>query len=111
MAARYQDIILTDHADYRQSYRSLTKQGIYQAIHQPDKKIRIEQDKWKFIKTINGRPYHVIASFLPNKQKWLVISVWVRGEDDRPPLLWKLITLPFKLLWWVINTVWKSIFG
>ncbi len=109
MANNYRDIILTNHADHRQSFRSLTKQGIYRTIHQPDKKIHVEQDKWKFVKTIDNRPYHVVASFLEKEQKWLVISVWVRGEDDKLPLVWKLVTIPFKLLWWILITIWNSI--
>jgi hypothetical protein len=36
---------------------------------------------------------HVVAYYLDDERKWLVKSVWVRGEDDPKPLWWQMLTL------------------
>ena len=105
MSNHYRDLILTNHAAARQSLRSINLEALYQTIHQPDKKIRVEDEKWKFIKKINGRQYQIIANYLTDQKKWLVISAWVRGEEDQVPLIWQLISAPFKLIWLVIKTI------
>lgn len=105
MPNRYRDLILTNHAADRQSLRSIGFKALYKTIHQPDKKIRIEDEKWKFIKKIDQRQYQIIANYLADQKKWLIISVWVRGEEDRLPLMWQLISAPFKLIWWMIKKI------
>ena len=43
-----------------------------------------EDEKVKFIgKELSlNRAIHVIGKFLPEENKWLVISAWIRGEED-----------------------------
>lgn len=98
MGQVYKNLIFTDHACQRLSRRSLRREAIYQTLQQPQRKIKLEDDKFKFIKTIRQRRYHVIATYLSQESKWLIISTWVRGEEDRPSLAWQLLSLPFKLI-------------
>jgi len=105
MSNHYRDLILTNHAAARQSLRSIGFEDLYRTIHQPDKKIKIKGEKWKFIKKIENRQYQIIANYLTDQKKWLVISTWVRGEEDRLPFMWQLISAPFRLVWLAIRTI------
>ncbi len=111
MAVEFRDLIFTNHAEHRLKDRSLRKEGIHQTIHQPSYKKKMDKGKIKFIADINNRQYHVIATPLPQKDKWLIISNWVRGEEDRVPLIWQLITAPFRLIWYIMKQIFQAIFG
>lgn len=102
-------IILSKHAIERAKSRKMELTAIEKTIANPDKKFDLEEGKVKFLKKIDKRRCQVIASYLPKENKWLVVSAWVRGEDDRAPLIWILITLPFKILWWLLRTIWQII--
>jgi len=100
----YRGFIFSNHAMDRLDLRSITQDMVVQTLKHPE--ITKPGDKpttTKFIKTVNGRRLHVVASYLANQKQWLVISVWVRGENDRVPLVWQLITLPFRALWYVLK--------
>ena len=101
----YKDLVFTDHARHRLQKRSMRREAVYQTVHNSEKSFPAKQNATKFIKTINDRRHHVVAKRLADENKWLVISVWVRGEDDQPELLWRLITLPLKLIWWLIKAL------
>ncbi|MGD9129166.1 MAG: DUF4258 domain-containing protein [Candidatus Woesebacteria bacterium] len=105
----YKNLVFTKHALDRLKSRSLTQEHIYQTINFPDlsKKSRQAGTK-KFIKKIKGRKVHSIASFLDDQKKWLVISVWVRGEEDKLPFIWQFITLPFKLFIKILKLIIKQ---
>jgi hypothetical protein len=111
MAAEYQDLIFTNHAEHRLRDRSLRKEAIYQTIHQPTHKQEMDKGEIKFIARYNDRQYHVIATHLQQEDKWLIISNWVRGEEDRVPLSWQLITAPFRLIWYITRQIFQAIFG
>ena len=64
----------------------------------PDHHCSTKSGQQKFIKQQGSRLYHVVATYLSEQKAYLVISAWVRGEEDRPPLLWRLLTLPFTLM-------------
>ena len=98
----YKNLIFTNHAFDRLSLRSITQDAIWQTITYPEKKYPQDQTT-KFIKSVQDRRLHVIASWLTKENKWLVVSVWVRGEEDKEPVVWQLITLPFRLIWWLIK--------
>lgn len=83
--------------------------GIEQLILFPDDKQTLGDNKFKFFKNISGRRYQAVATYLSKKDKWLVVSVWVRGEEDQLPLAWLIITAPFRLLWWFARQLWKII--
>lgn len=85
-------ITFTSHALERMKLRSIYKYEVKNTILDPDKTIEDQDDKVKFIgKELSlNRAYHVVAKFLPEDNKWLVISVWVRGEEDDGSLsTWK----------------------
>jgi hypothetical protein len=105
----YKELVFTNHATDRRQLRKLTEHQIWEVINHPDKEFGQGTEKVKFIKTIKDRHIHVVAKPLndprqPNSE-WLVISVWVRGEDDPVPLVWQLIVLPFKIIWWIIKSI------
>ncbi len=101
------NIVFTKHASERLKDRSIAEDYIKRTIEHPDKKIHQDDNNWKFIKTIKGRKVHAVATYLEKEKKWLVISVWVRGEEDKLPIVWQLITLPFKLIFWVIKRLFR----
>jgi hypothetical protein len=83
-------IILTRHAQERMKLRRITEAMIVTAIKKPDQHYVEADGDTKFIKTVQSRTLHVVSAYLTNERKWLVKSVWVRGEDDPQPL-WKLL--------------------
>ncbi len=103
MSETYKNLVFTKHAWTRAKDRSLSKDLIYQVVSFPDKTYH-NQANFKFIRIINGRKIHVVATPIENN-KFLIISTWVRGEEDQQSIIWLLITLPFKILWWTLKTV------
>lgn len=108
MNKEYKNIIFTKHALDRLKDRSIDYAHIADVINHPNKKFKQDGSTTKFIKTINNRKIHTVASYLKKDNKWLVISVWVRGEDDKAPFIWQLITLPFRVIWWTLKTIFKT---
>ena len=106
MNKNYRDLIFTEHALDRLSLRSLSQDQIWQVVHHHRQHFENHGNE-KFILTLHGRRVHVVAKKLPEDQKWLVISVWVRGEDDPIPWVWQILVFPFKVVWWIIKKVWK----
>ena len=108
MSREYKDLVFSKHAMERAQSRSIAPDSVYQALHFPDRVIKNkENNSQKFSKIINDRKYQVVAKYLAKEKKWLVVSVWVRGENDKAPFVWQLITLPFKLIYWVIKLIWN----
>lgn len=110
MEKNYKNLIFTNHALERMSKRSISKDRIWEVVNHPSKVFDSNSngsDKYskKYIRRINDRNYHVVATYLPKENKQLVISVWVRGEDDKLGLVWTLITLPFKIIWWIFKKI------
>ncbi len=98
-----QNLVFTNHALARLSKRSMTKKNVYLTVTQPDQKFisqeetrEGDQETVKFVKTVNQRNYQVVAQFLAKENKWLIISVWVRGEEDPVPWWWRVIRCLFK---------------
>lgn len=103
----YKNVVFTKHALARLDDRTITQDAVYRVIQSPDRRFE-RDDTTKFIRTLNGRKYHVVASYLKKEHKWLVVSVWVRGEDDKISLAWQLITLPFRLAWWGMRLIYAK---
>lgn len=103
----YQNLIFTTHALARMKERSISSDSVFRVVQNPDiRKGAPDTGKpVKFIKQLNTRKYHIVAEWKKSEQKWLVISVWVRGENDRESLSMQLVLLPFRLLWWIITTI------
>lgn len=102
-------IILSKHALERARLRKIELSAIEQIILNPEQKINLRDGKFKFIKTLNNRRYQIVAADVKKENKWLVISVWVRGEDDRVPFTWILITAPFRFLWWLLKNLFRAL--
>ncbi len=108
MQREYQGVIFTTHALERAQKRSVSQYDVVQVIKYPEVTQKTEKPgSTKFIKEISGRNIHVVASHLKDKDQWLVVSVWVRGEDDQASFAWQLITFPFKVIWWLIKQLSK----
>ena len=111
MNREYKNLIFTKHALERLGDRNISKDAVWQVVNYPEtfhnkgKKGKAT----KFIRSLNDRKYHVVANYLPKKEKWLVVSVWVRGEEDKKSAVWLLITFPFKIGWWVLQEIWKVV--
>jgi len=109
MEREYQGFIFSHHALDRVQDRSVTQDSVVSVLRHPEKTFPGHKPgTTKFIRTLNDRRIHVVASYLVDQKKWLVISVWVRGEEDKVPFAWQLITLPFKVVWWLIKLLLKK---
>lgn len=96
-------IILTNHARERMRKRKLAESDVELTLRKPDKSHPGKKPGTvKFIKFIDGRNHQVVAKYLDDQKKWLVLSVWVRGEDDFNWVEW-LVLAPFRLIWWGIK--------
>lgn len=100
MTKNYKNLVFTTHALERLKDRSLSQDSIYKTLQNPDFKKEMGRDKTKFFRTLNKRKVQVVASYLNEERKWLIISVWVRGEENKQPLVWRMLTLPFRIVWW-----------
>jgi len=112
MDKNYKNLVFTNHAFDRIKGRVITKDAVYLTLNKADKKYKNDNNSTKFIKTVRGRKIHVVANYLSKENKWLIISVWVRGEDDKAPIIWTLITFPFvityKILIWFLKRLTNS---
>ncbi|MBP7740689.1 DUF4258 domain-containing protein [Candidatus Woesebacteria bacterium] len=106
MTETYKNIVFTKHAFERMKKRSIAVDKIWDVVNHPHKTFGDSQKK--FIKEINGRKYQAIAKFLNKENKYLIISTWVRGEDDKQEIIWMIITFPFKLIWWIIKKLFSK---
>lgn len=104
----YKNLIFTRHSLERLAGRTLNQYSIHDTVNYPDDKKEAKAGQVKFIKTVNNRQIHVVAKLLPDQQKWLIISAWVRGEEDKEPLTWQIISLPFKLIYKLFQTLFSQ---
>lgn len=103
MSIAKSQIIFTKHALSRSQQRYVPQDKIERVLVYPDKTISLEDNKTKFIRVIDQRQFQVIASYLAKEDKWLVISAWVRGEEDSKPALDQLIESFAKGLYWLVR--------
>jgi hypothetical protein len=89
--------IFTKHSLERLRQRSIAQSDAESVLAHPD---RTEPGKKpgtvKFMRLIHGRNIQLIATYLEDQKKWLIVSAWVRGEDDRQPLLWTVLRWIFQ---------------
>jgi hypothetical protein len=108
MPQHYKDLIFSTHALQRQKDRSISLEAIYQTLHRPEQLLQQEaKEIKKYTRHIAGRHYQVIAKYLPAEKKHLIVSVWVRGEEDRLPFIWQLLSAPFRFVWWFLKFLWQ----
>lgn len=99
MDKNYQNLVFTNHALERIGLRSISQHHVQQVLADPDKTFPSDKpEQIKFIRLLHNRTIHVVAKHLSDQNKWLIVSVWVRGEDDPVPLMWQIITFPFKII-------------
>jgi hypothetical protein len=106
MPHTYKNLIFTNHAYDRIKSRSISNHAIYETIRNPDKQQRKSGESVKYIRRVTDRNYHVVATYKEDQKKYLVISAWVRGEDDRVPLLWRIVKFTFKTIWMILKKLW-----
>lgn len=94
----YQGMIWTDHVLSRMKLRSLTQDQVVAVMRKPDQTYPGQKpDTVKFIRTLSDRQIHVVAK-LTDRQQWLILTVFVRGEEDQWPLPERIIFGTFHLL-------------
>lgn len=111
MPVNKSQIILTKHALSRGKQRYVTQERIEQTLMNPDKQFDLEDGKTKFIRVVKERQFQVVATYLPKEDKWLVISAWVRGEEDRQSFFETLLFAIGKLLLWPFKKLVQWFFG
>lgn len=80
-------IVFTRHALERMRQRQITQAMVIAAVEAPDRRQPEDDGDTRFVRTINGRQVQVVCAPVPHEAKWLVKSVWVRGEADPKPTL------------------------
>lgn len=75
-------VVFTKHARERMMLRRVSEDMAIQVMQNPDAIKRVEDGKIKFMGRSRGANVHVIGRTIPEENKWLVVSLWVRGEDD-----------------------------
>ncbi len=78
----YSNIAFTKHARERMQERIITEDMVRTAIRMPDHTYIEDDGDTKFICKVRGARVHVVCKPVPEEDKWLVKSTWVRGEDD-----------------------------
>src|SRR5260221_72255 len=98
------DFIFTTHAKERLQQRSIPISDAELVLRQPAQTFPGKKvGTTKFVRDVGGRNIQLVATYLQDQKKWLVVSAWVRGEEDRVPLVWQILVAPFKLAWWLIK--------
>ena len=75
-------VVFTRHAKERLDLRRIGEDMVIQVMRSPSTTHRMDDGKIKFIGKSMGAKVHVIGKPIPEQNKWIVISLWVRGEDD-----------------------------
>lgn len=75
-------VVFTKHARERSGLRSVNDDMIIQVMRNPVQTQKVEDGKIKFIGKVMGAKVHVVSKPIVEENKWLVITIWVRGEDD-----------------------------
>ena len=78
----HETVVFTKHARERLELRKTGEDMVIQVMRNPSTTHSIEDGKIKFLGKSMGAKVHVIAKPIPEQNKWLVVSLWVRGEDD-----------------------------
>ncbi|MCL2110546.1 DUF4258 domain-containing protein [Microgenomates group bacterium] len=102
-------VIFTNHALERIRLRHLSESDIIATVTNPTKTFPSDKSgETKFLRTIKKRRYQVIAKWLSDQNSWLVVSAWVRGEEDPEPILWTILAAPFRLIWEIIKFAFRK---
>ncbi|MCB9460117.1 MAG: DUF4258 domain-containing protein [Anaerolineaceae bacterium] len=78
----HRTVIFTNHARDRLDLRKISKDMVIQVMRNPNRTYAIDDGKIKFIGKTMGAKVHAVCKPILEENKWLVITLWVRGEDD-----------------------------
>lgn len=79
----YGGMIWTNHAMERLASRRIPQSDALKVMQRPDQTFPGKKDNTvKFIRTLNGRKIHLVGS-LNESKKWVVLTAFVRGEEDQ----------------------------
>ncbi len=113
MGKHFKNIIFTDHAIERMQLRRLDPVTLHELWHAPEHIESLAEGKEKRIATKHDRTVHMIGTYLADEDRWLLISTWVRGEDDPLPVVWQvlagLVRMGWRLLRFVLQMLIKLI--
>ncbi len=81
--SQYPGVRFSIHARERMELRKIHPNEVRETLFYPQETYPDDEEKVKFIKKLSHRyPIHVIGRFLPEENTWLIVTVWVRGEED-----------------------------
>lgn len=103
MQSEYKNVVFSKHAIQRLKKRKISQDAVVKTLNKPAEKEEEDNGNVKFIKEVNQREIHVIANWLEDENRWIVVSAWVRGEDDPRPIWQWVFILPYRLLRWVFK--------
>jgi len=78
----HETVVFTKHARERMDLRNIGEDMVIQVMRNPNRIFDTKDEKIKFIGKTTGAKLHIIGKPIPEENKWLVISLWVRGEED-----------------------------
>jgi hypothetical protein len=78
----HKTVVFTKHARERLELRRIGEDMAIQIMRNPSTTLTIDDGKIKFIGKSMGAKVQVVGKPIPEQNKWLVVSLWVRGEDD-----------------------------
>jgi hypothetical protein len=107
MQREHKNVIFTDHAMQRLKRRRISQDMAVNALRKPDRKQDEDDGKVRFVREINGRNVQIVARYLDDDQQWMVVTGWVRGEED-PRRWWVHVLL---LPWVVLRMAWRVLRG
>lgn len=106
----YGGFIWTNHVLERIKQRGLTQADVLAVLKNPAKTFPGHKNgSVKFIRTLGGRRIHAVAVLNEDDKKWVVVSVWVRGEEDRLSWYETLVRKIVDLLAKALVGVWKKV--
>lgn len=101
MDSEYKNVVFSKHALQRLKRRKITQEAVVRTIKNPSEKESEENGNVRFVKDVNQREVHVIGNWLEDENRWIVVSAWVRGEEDPRPLWQWAFVLPYQLMRWL----------
>ncbi len=102
------EFIFTKHALQRLKERSISLEAAESVLRNPEEtEPGSKEDTVKFIRTLHDRNIQLVGKYLPDQNKWLILSAWVRGEDDQAPLSWRVLVEIFQFISKLIKEVVK----
>lgn len=78
----HETVVFTKHAREQLSLRKIGEDMVIQVMRRPSKTYNADNGKIKFIGKTAGAKLHAVCKPIPEENKWLVITLWIRGEDD-----------------------------